>query len=38
MSVLKIVQASDISVIVDNPGSADSVATGARWGWRATTL
>jgi hypothetical protein len=37
-SVLKIFQGSDISVVVDNPGSADSVATGARWAWRATTL
>jgi len=37
-SVLKIVQGSRISVVVDNPGSAQSAATGARWGWRATTL
>jgi hypothetical protein len=37
-SELKIVQGSDIAVEVDNPGSAASVATGARWAWRATTL
>jgi hypothetical protein len=37
-TVEEIGQDSEITLVVDNPGSAESVATGARWGWRVAML